>query len=182
MPNSSGRGRENVIRFPEQTGRKSEPDSVTKEVKSMMIHEEICVGCGRCQPACPTAAIRYDGLKSRIDQDVCWIAAPVTHRHPAPSTRSPDRLTSTTTRGRCAGISAIPAPPIGHRHRAAEPRSPRRTTLPCVLVSSRRGGRCRHRDRPAHARAVDSGHPEDHPAIARAGQSIKSRRTSRSTP
>ncbi len=30
------------------------------------------MGCGRCQPYCPTAAIRYDGLKSRIDQDVCY--------------------------------------------------------------------------------------------------------------
>jgi NAD-dependent dihydropyrimidine dehydrogenase PreA subunit len=38
----------------------------------MIIHEEICVGCGRCQPYCPTAAIRYDGLKSAIDQDVCY--------------------------------------------------------------------------------------------------------------
>jgi hypothetical protein len=38
----------------------------------MMIHEEICVGCGRCQPYCPTAAIRYDGLKSMIDQEICY--------------------------------------------------------------------------------------------------------------
>ena len=53
-------------------GPKAGPDSVTKEVKSMMIHEEICVGCGRCQPYCPTTAIRYDGSKSRIDQDVCY--------------------------------------------------------------------------------------------------------------
>ncbi|MFH1575164.1 MAG: 4Fe-4S binding protein [Acidobacteriota bacterium] len=38
----------------------------------MIIHEKICVGCGRCQPYCPTAAIRNNGLKSIIDQDVCY--------------------------------------------------------------------------------------------------------------
>ncbi len=37
-----------------------------------MIRQELCVGCGRCQPFCPTAAIRYDGLKSAIDQAVCF--------------------------------------------------------------------------------------------------------------
>ena len=42
------------------------------EVEHLIIREEICVGCGRCQPWCPTAAIRYDGLKSSIDQDVCY--------------------------------------------------------------------------------------------------------------
>jgi ferredoxin len=38
----------------------------------MIIREELCVGCGRCQPFCPPAAIRYEGLKSTIDQDVCY--------------------------------------------------------------------------------------------------------------
>jgi NAD-dependent dihydropyrimidine dehydrogenase PreA subunit len=38
----------------------------------MIIHEEICVGCGRCQRYCPATAIRYNGLKSSIDQDVCF--------------------------------------------------------------------------------------------------------------
>ncbi len=38
----------------------------------MIIREELCVGCGRCQPFCPTGAIRYDGLKSAVDQDVCY--------------------------------------------------------------------------------------------------------------
>jgi hypothetical protein len=38
----------------------------------MIIHEEICIGCGRCQPYCPTAAIRYQGTKSMIDQDICY--------------------------------------------------------------------------------------------------------------
>jgi NAD-dependent dihydropyrimidine dehydrogenase PreA subunit len=38
----------------------------------MIIHEEKCVGCGRCQPYCPTGAIRYDGLRSRVDQEVCY--------------------------------------------------------------------------------------------------------------
>ena len=38
----------------------------------MIIREELCVGCGRCRPFCPTAAIRYSGQKSAIDQDVCY--------------------------------------------------------------------------------------------------------------
>ncbi len=38
----------------------------------MIIHEEICVGCGRCRPYCPTAAIRYEGMKSAIDRDMCY--------------------------------------------------------------------------------------------------------------
>jgi len=38
----------------------------------MIIRDELCVGCGRCRPYCPTAAIRYDGLKSSIDQDICY--------------------------------------------------------------------------------------------------------------
>jgi ferredoxin len=37
----------------------------------MIIHQRLCLGCGRCQPLCPTAAIRYEGLKSAINQDVC---------------------------------------------------------------------------------------------------------------
>ena len=38
----------------------------------MIIHEERCVGCGRCHSCCPTAAIRYQGLKSTIDQEICY--------------------------------------------------------------------------------------------------------------
>ncbi|MBW2146116.1 MAG: 4Fe-4S binding protein [Deltaproteobacteria bacterium] len=38
----------------------------------MMIHKEICVGCGRCHPYCPTSAIHFDDLKSVVDQDVCY--------------------------------------------------------------------------------------------------------------
>jgi NAD-dependent dihydropyrimidine dehydrogenase PreA subunit len=38
----------------------------------MIIREELCIGCGRCQPYCPTAAIRYKGQKSVIDQDICY--------------------------------------------------------------------------------------------------------------
>jgi NAD-dependent dihydropyrimidine dehydrogenase PreA subunit len=38
----------------------------------MIIRQALCIGCGRCQPLCPTAAIRYEGLKSVIDQDVCY--------------------------------------------------------------------------------------------------------------
>ena len=38
----------------------------------MIIHEEICVGCGRCHRYCPSVAIRYDGLKSSIDQGICF--------------------------------------------------------------------------------------------------------------
>ena len=38
----------------------------------MIIHEERCVGCGRCRAYCPTEAIRSEGLKSVIDQDICY--------------------------------------------------------------------------------------------------------------
>lgn len=38
----------------------------------MIIYQEICVGCGRCQPYCPTRAIAYEGLKSVVDQDICY--------------------------------------------------------------------------------------------------------------
>jgi NAD-dependent dihydropyrimidine dehydrogenase PreA subunit len=38
----------------------------------MIILEEKCVGCGRCRAYCPAVAIRYDGLKSVIDQDICY--------------------------------------------------------------------------------------------------------------
>ena len=37
----------------------------------MIIHEELCVGCGQCQPYCPAEAIEYGGLKSVVDQDKC---------------------------------------------------------------------------------------------------------------
>ena len=38
----------------------------------MIIHEDLCVGCGQCQPYCPTGAIRFMELKSAVDQDVCY--------------------------------------------------------------------------------------------------------------
>ena len=38
----------------------------------MIIHQEICVGCGRCQPYCPTNAIHFEALKSVVDQVVCY--------------------------------------------------------------------------------------------------------------
>jgi NAD-dependent dihydropyrimidine dehydrogenase PreA subunit len=38
----------------------------------MIIHGEICVGCGECQPYCPAGAIIYEGLKSTIDQNACY--------------------------------------------------------------------------------------------------------------
>jgi NAD-dependent dihydropyrimidine dehydrogenase PreA subunit len=38
----------------------------------MIISQEICVGCGRCQPYCPAGAIGYGDLKSFVDQDVCY--------------------------------------------------------------------------------------------------------------
>ena len=38
----------------------------------MIILEELCVGCGRCRPFCPSGAIHYQGLKSAVDQDVCY--------------------------------------------------------------------------------------------------------------
>lgn len=38
----------------------------------MIIRKETCVGCGRCHPYCPTGAILFEDLKSRVDQDVCY--------------------------------------------------------------------------------------------------------------
>jgi NAD-dependent dihydropyrimidine dehydrogenase PreA subunit len=38
----------------------------------MIIKGEICVGCGRCHPYCPTHAIYFEDLKSIVDQDVCY--------------------------------------------------------------------------------------------------------------
>ena len=38
----------------------------------MMIRQEICVGCGRCQPYCPTHAIAFEGLRSVVDQEICY--------------------------------------------------------------------------------------------------------------
>ncbi len=37
----------------------------------MIIREDLCIGCGRCQPYCPAGAIRFSGLRSSVDQDVC---------------------------------------------------------------------------------------------------------------
>ena len=37
----------------------------------MIIHEEVCVGCGQCQPYCPARAIGFVGLKSVVDQEKC---------------------------------------------------------------------------------------------------------------
>ena len=38
----------------------------------MIIHREICVGCGRCQPYCPAGAIVFNDLKSMVDQEACY--------------------------------------------------------------------------------------------------------------
>jgi Fe-S-cluster-containing hydrogenase component 2 len=38
----------------------------------MIINGEICVGCGRCHPYCPTHAIYFEDLKSVVDQDICY--------------------------------------------------------------------------------------------------------------
>ena len=38
----------------------------------MIIHKQICVGCGRCRPYCPTNAIHFEDLRSVVDQDVCY--------------------------------------------------------------------------------------------------------------
>jgi len=45
---------------------------ITEGDEHMIIHKEICVGCGRCHPYCPTGAIIYEGLKSTVDQNVCY--------------------------------------------------------------------------------------------------------------
>jgi len=38
----------------------------------MIIYKELCVGCGRCQPYCPTRAIYFEDRKSVVDQDICY--------------------------------------------------------------------------------------------------------------
>ena len=38
----------------------------------MIIHPETCVGCGSCQPYCPTGAISFVDLVSAVDQDKCY--------------------------------------------------------------------------------------------------------------
>ena len=38
----------------------------------MIIHQEICVGCGSCQSYCPAGAIGYVDLVSAVDQDKCY--------------------------------------------------------------------------------------------------------------
>ena len=39
---------------------------------ALIIHQEICVGCGRCQPYCPAGAISFVDLVSVVDQDKCY--------------------------------------------------------------------------------------------------------------
>ena len=38
----------------------------------MIIREDLCIGCGRCQIYCPAGAIYFKGLKSDVDQGVCY--------------------------------------------------------------------------------------------------------------
>jgi len=38
----------------------------------MLIDQEKCVGCGRCQPFCPAQAIYFESKKSKIDEDLCF--------------------------------------------------------------------------------------------------------------
>jgi ferredoxin len=53
-------------------GQDGELSLCIEEVEQMIIHKEVCVGCGRCQPYCPAGAISYDGLKSTVDQETCY--------------------------------------------------------------------------------------------------------------
>ena len=38
----------------------------------MIVYKNVCVGCGRCHPYCPTGAIFFEEMKSVVDQDVCY--------------------------------------------------------------------------------------------------------------
>ena len=38
----------------------------------MIIYKNVCVGCGRCHPYCPTGAIFFEDMKSVVDQEVCY--------------------------------------------------------------------------------------------------------------
>jgi len=38
----------------------------------MIIYKTTCVGCGRCQPFCPSGAIHFEDMKSVVDQEVCY--------------------------------------------------------------------------------------------------------------
>jgi len=37
----------------------------------MIIRQDLCVGCGRCHPFCPSHSIKWIGLKSSVDQVSC---------------------------------------------------------------------------------------------------------------
>ncbi|MFC1798210.1 DUF362 domain-containing protein [Thermodesulfobacteriota bacterium] len=38
----------------------------------MIIYKEVCVGCGQCQPRCPSGAISFLDRKSTVDQELCF--------------------------------------------------------------------------------------------------------------
>jgi ferredoxin len=51
--------------------RNGEPIFFFRGINDMIIHKDICVGCGRCHPYCPAAAIHFEDLKSVVDQELC---------------------------------------------------------------------------------------------------------------
>lgn len=94
----------------------------------MIIRQEICVGCGRCHPYCPTNAIHFQDLKSAVDQEVCYECGCCLRAEICPVEAIEDSPRSTITPGRCENISAIPTPPtLSRESRAGAPKNQKPT-------------------------------------------------------
>ena len=152
-----------VIPFPDQTGRRAGPDSFINEVKRMIIHEEICVGL---RPLPTLLSHRRDPLRRaqerRSTRTSATNAAPACVPRTAPSTPSRNPPMSMNIPRALRKYFSDPSRDArGHRHPGPGNRGIEDER--CYPACRSRRGRRRHRDRPAHARHVASGRPEDHP-------------------